>query len=268
VFEIVFALRWFPAEGVPPPLLAGVWPIRGAGGGGGFVNHKNGINGAAYNMNQFLEDDTLDNTFENKRRGASFFTMSTNETGLTGDEWGNQGSYHLQGIETASDFGEPTASDMDSTTDRHKRGRGYRQEVSNDDTADTSYIDRDDDDAASYYRGRSDRDYDDIPQPVRQSPIVALYDAILSHPLLTCLSFPCIPCLALYVKSAERSVPPAPRRRARSKRSGKSDRKDDESTFAEYHANQVCLIFPMLTLLRVKMCISCHLTDYFLVETI
>jgi hypothetical protein len=212
------------------------------GAGGGFANNKGGMMNDAYNLNQFVEDDTFDNTFDNERRGGSVFTMSTKESGLTGDKWGNQGSYHLQGIETASDFGDPTMSDMDGTTDRRtRRGMGYRQEVSHDDTADTSYIDRDDE--MSYVRGRSnrpDRDYD-IPQPARHSPIVALYDAILSHPLLTCLSFPCIPCLALYVKSAERNIPAAPRRRGRSKRSVKSRGGDDESTFAEYHANQVGL---------------------------
>jgi len=206
------------------------------GAGGRIVHNKIGINDA-YGMNQFLEDDTFDNTFDNQRKIVPYYTMSTNETGLTGDEWGNQGSYQLQGLgTTTSDFVGPAANDMDSTSDRHRRGRGYRQDLSNDETADTNDIDHDDDD--SYYRRRSnlpDKDYDDIPQPVRQSPIVALYDAILSHPLLVCLSFPCIPCLAVYVKSAERHIPPPPRLRSRSKR---TDHKDDESTFAQYNANQ------------------------------
>jgi hypothetical protein len=244
VADDAFTLGNGPSEDFEP-----IGDYEPMGAGVGYPNNKNGLNGP-YIMGQFLEDDTLDNTIENQRRGASFFTMSTNDTGLTGDGWGNQGSYHLQGLETTpSDFAEPVTNDTHSTTGQGRRGRGYRQDVSNDDTADTSYIDGDDD--TSYRRGRGripDKDYD-IPQPVRQSPVVALYDAILSHPLLTCMSLPCIPCLALYVKSAERNIPPATRRRPRSKRAAQSEDREDESTFAEYHANQVRLIFGMLPFL-------------------
>jgi hypothetical protein len=66
---------------------------------------------------------------------------------------------------------------------------------------------------------------------------MVLYDIILSHPVLTCISLPCIPCLAVYVKSSERNtVPVAPRRRVRKK--GKQ-KVDDDSTFAAYNANKV-----------------------------
>ena len=70
-----------------------------------------------------------------------------------------------------------------------------------------------------------------------QSPIMVLYDTILSHPALTCIAFPCIPCLAVYVKATERNAPDvAPRRRIRKK--GKMKIEDD-STFAEYNAVRV-----------------------------
>lgn len=208
---------------------------------GGYA-HKGAAGHVAYNLNQFLEDDTLDNTLDDQRRGTSIFTMSTNETGFTGDEWGNQGSYHVQGLETGSDVVGPMGSDMDmNNAPPRRRGGGYRQNImSLDNTADTSYIDEEDEE--SYRRGRGgypDKRSYDIPQPVRQSPIVALYDAILSHPIITCMAFPCIPCLALYVKSVERHAPAAPRRRPSSKRNVRSkDSEDDESTFAEYHKNQ------------------------------
>jgi len=200
---------------------------------------------AGYNVGQFAEDDTYDNS---QGRGSNIFPISTNGSGYTGDAWGNQGSYRVQGLETASDVVGPSV-DMGSASYNNTRER-YNSNISNDERMDTysdDYDDddhhhHDDDDDDSTYKPKYKNKYFDddeygIRQPVRQSPIMVLYDTILSHPALTCIAFPCIPCLAVYVKATERNATVVtPRRNIRKKGQKKID---DDSTFAEYNAVRV-----------------------------
>jgi hypothetical protein len=216
----------------------------------------------AYNIDQFAEDDTFDNSHGSNMfptstngseitgshgRGPNLFPTSTNGSGLTGDDWGNQGSYRVQGLETGSDVVGGSGLGSTSFNSALKNPKGRRNQ--NFSQTASLGIDSDDDDD-DYTKGRDNDskyksnytkayfdDKHDIPQPIRQSAIMVLYDIILSHPVLTCISLPCIPCLAVYVKSSERNaVPVAPRRRVRKK--GKQ-KVDDDSTFAAYNANKV-----------------------------
>jgi len=187
-----------------------------------------------YNVGRFVEEDTYDDTYEDQRQNSNIYPIKTDESEFTGDVWGGQGSYRVQGLETASDV----------------VGATYTSDHMRSDTADMtndSSMDGDDGDDSTY----KDRDYGpshynefDIPQSNRPSPIMVLYDTILSHPALTCIAFPCVPCLAVYVKSTEHQRAAVPvRRRDKPKRNSRQPsrtRSEDNSTFADYNARQVC----------------------------
>jgi hypothetical protein len=201
-----------------------------------------------HNVGHFAEDDTYDNTFDSQGQGSNLLPISTNGSGYTGDAWGNQGSYRVQGLENASDVVGPSV-DMGSASYNNTRER-YNSNIPNDERMHAYSDDYDhhgdngdgyDDDNSTYKLNYKNKYFDDddygIRQPVRQSPIMVLYDTILSHPALTCIALPCIPCLAVYVKVTDRNAPDvAPRRTIRKK--GKMKIEDD-SKFAEYNAVRV-----------------------------
>lgn len=210
-----------------------------------------------YNVDQIAEDDTTyDGTFGESeqtpnypRRGSRFSGVGTEDSGFTGDDWGNQGSYRLQGLETASDIVDQPQIEAHGRSRKAKKTSKESRDYSNIHSRSYTADSRSDveDGTATSDRDEYDKYLDDydIPEPSRQSPMVVLYDTILSHPLLTCIAFPCIPCLALYVKSTEKkSIPVRPRRRVdkgklKGNRNVKSARSKDESTFAAYNENQV-----------------------------
>lgn len=211
----------------------------------------NPATGSPYNINQFAEESTYDqNTYDDSGHGQNYFPiqndisrvtdeLQTNESGLTGERWGEQGSYRVQGLDNVSDVVGNSFSQsqqqhpMPKSQSINEKGTGPTftatmespEELDGDDTVDSppSY---------SYLE-----DYD-IPRPVRQSPIVVLYDTILSHPLLTCVCLPCIPCLAIYVKTSDRPSSAQPRRMRKGKSKLKSGGSRDDSMFAEYNANR------------------------------
>jgi hypothetical protein len=222
------------------------------------IGNYDPVTGAAYNIVQLGEESTYDNTYGESGQDSNTFPMQnevarftddalTEESGFTGDRWGNQGSYRVQGLETGSDVvGQSYSQSQTQSRSGISKSQSFRR--GNAETSFTADSPTEDfDESINSHRSYSNylEDYD-VPAPIRQSPIVVLYDTILSHPLLTCIAFPCIPCLALYVKTTEKTSPVAlPRKRfePRGKKKGKNRFKStgskDDSTFAEYHANQV-----------------------------
>lgn len=209
-----------------------------------------------YNIGQFVDDDTQDNTFDSRNFNFptnNAYPPSANTSNVSGGQWGNQGSYHLGGGSTG---------DLMLSGTNTEDGRPYRPNLSKDrnNTEDTSYDETvdtygeestDGGDSSTFRDGKKyfSDDYD-IPEPMRQSPIMVLYDTILSHPLLTCMAFPCIPCLAVVVKAQERKAPPSTRRRRLNKgRKAKRDDASREDSFATYNANMVSEIMKTVTLI-------------------
>ncbi len=222
---------------------------------------------AMYNIGQFADESTYDNTYGDSgyvsnqvysntmesEEGRFTNEIPTQDSGFTGEQWGQQDSYRVQGLESASDVVGQSQSQSQNhfqmrsrsqlsknqARERHNAKAVFETDSNSDDLDESNESKASERSFSNYFD-----DYD-VPEPARQSPIVVLYDTILSHPLLTCISFPCIPCLALYVKTSEK---PAPSRsfkkierkvKVSGKHRLKSTRSKDDSTFAEYHANQV-----------------------------
>ena len=235
---------------------------------------------APYNVAQFAEDDTFDNTYDSRQtpnypihteRPDFISNGMTEDSAYSNPGWGDQGSYRVQGLETGSDIvgsnrvrsftggsnrvGSFTGGSnrVGSFTESSNRVGSYRGGPSRPKAFRNGVAEGDsyseDGDASTYKKGTKYTDDFDIPEPTRTSPIIVLYDTILSHPVLTCFAFPCIPCLAICVKSVESSAPPLKiRKSARARKSMRSmpNQSRDESTFAEYNANRVWIYFVLL----------------------
>lgn len=185
--------------------------------------------GGSYSMGQFT-DGTYDEDTYDRMMPTTY--SATNDSGFTGDDWGRQGSYHLAVTDTA-----PTASADRMMPNQRKYDESRETEK-------TSYSEDESSHNASHNEESSfDRyaqDFEFAEPPERVSQIMLIYDAILSHPALTILAAPCIPCLAFYVKTNSTSVETRRKKSSKSKKSRNRKISDDDTdTFAEYDAQKV-----------------------------
>eukprot|EP00554_Chaetoceros_debilis_P004035 CAMPEP_0194085496 /NCGR_PEP_ID=MMETSP0149-20130528/17605_1 /TAXON_ID=122233 /ORGANISM="Chaetoceros debilis, Strain MM31A-1" /LENGTH=496 /DNA_ID=CAMNT_0038768387 /DNA_START=123 /DNA_END=1610 /DNA_ORIENTATION=- len=176
--------------------------------------------GGSYSMSQFT-DGTFDEDTYDRMMPTTY--SATNDSGFTGDDWGRQGSYHLTGNDTV-----PTES-ADGMMAKQRKYEVSKETVNNSYSGDESSQNEE----SSFVKYAQDFEFAEPPERVSQ--VMLIYDAILSHPALTILAAPCIPCLAFYVKTHSNSM--ETRRKKPSKKS-RSRKISDDDTFDEYDAQK------------------------------
>ncbi len=212
--------------------------FSGAGWGGQGSYHLDGRGGNQVNTH----------FFRGKSNDSAFNDSGFQDSGVAGQAWAGQGSYHLDGIDNTTATQSSVGYNRRTRSSSGSPRRG-RMETMTGPTEDTVSTEEEDGEASTYYDEDEDsyakyaRKYDlQIPEKrERVSNIMLMYDTILSNPILTMMTAPCIPCLAFYVKANENRAPQEPQRR-RSQRGmtrSNSRLRIDDDTFAEYNAQRV-----------------------------